>query len=161
MPLTERFWVAVNKHGPVPKHCPKLGRCWTWTGSTNRKGKSAYGRISAEGAATLTSHVAWFLATGEWPTQFILHKCDTPLCVRFSHLFQGSYQDNSDDMKRKGRGVNLRGEAHGHAKLTAKQVQRIRTLYATGEHTMRALAKQFGLASKTSIGFIVKRQQWK
>jgi hypothetical protein len=27
-PLGERFWVKVNKDGPVPVHCPELGPCW-------------------------------------------------------------------------------------------------------------------------------------
>lgn len=35
--------------------------------------------------------------------QHVLHECDTPLCVRFSHLFLGSNDDNIADKTAKGR----------------------------------------------------------
>jgi hypothetical protein len=37
-PLTIRFWEKVNKNGPIPAHCSKLGRCWEWTACEDDKG---------------------------------------------------------------------------------------------------------------------------
>ena len=103
-PLIERFWSYVDKHGPYDKG--NLGRCWYWTGALGRD--RGYMRIA--GVKRPASHVAWFLRTGQWPTQLMLHKCDVPVCVRFSHLFQGTHKDNSQDMAKKGRGC----KSHPH-----------------------------------------------
>lgn len=54
----------------------------------------------------------------------VLHKCDTPACVRPDHLFLGTNDDNMADRQAKGR--QSRGEKHGSAKLTAIQVAAIR-----------------------------------
>lgn len=32
MKITERFWLNVNKNGPIQPHCPELGPCWEWMG---------------------------------------------------------------------------------------------------------------------------------
>jgi DNA-binding MarR family transcriptional regulator len=90
----------------------------------------------------------------------MLHICDNTFCVRFSHLFEGTQQDNINDMLAKGRAADKHGELNPKAKITTKQAQQIRTLYATGEYTTRGLAKQFGLASKSSIGSILKGKSW-
>ncbi len=78
--------------------------CWEWLGS---KSPFGYGQISGSfnGARrTLrTSRVAWFLRLGKWSRRLILHKCDNPACVRFSHLFEGSQKDNMYDRNKKGR----------------------------------------------------------
>jgi hypothetical protein len=80
--LAGRFWSRVNKQGSVPAHCPHLGNCWEWTAGLNSKG---YGTLAANGRkSVLASHVAWFLETGEWSSKSVLHRCDNPLCVRFS-----------------------------------------------------------------------------
>jgi len=52
------------------------------------------------------------------------------------------------------------GEGSAHAKLTTSDVARIRVLYATGEHTQRQLAEQFGV-SAPSIHYIVHRLKWR
>jgi hypothetical protein len=55
---------------------------------------------------------------------FVLHSCDTPLCVNPEHLFLGTTDDNMKDMIAKGR--SPAGERSGRAKLTAAQVSDIR-----------------------------------
>jgi hypothetical protein len=97
--LAERFWKRVNKRGPIIK--TRLGRCWLWTGSSKN---GRYGNLWFDGKLVLTHRIAWFLETGKWPEPFSLHKCDNTLCVRFTHLFEGTQKDNAEDRDRKGRG---------------------------------------------------------
>lgn len=43
--------------------------------------------------------VSWALEQGPIPDgKWVLHRCDNRRCVRPSHLFLGSSQDNVDDM---------------------------------------------------------------
>ena len=77
--------------------------CWIWTAHRNENG---YGRFSFEGRPVLAPRMAWFLRTGQRPTQNVLHKCDNPACVRPSHLFLGNQQDNVTDCVKKGRQVS-------------------------------------------------------
>jgi hypothetical protein len=107
-PLAVRFWANVNKHGPLPSpdavrvHPEIAGtRCWLWTGTTDNR----YGLVTVDTRHTIRIHrVAWFLATGEWPKPYACHKCDTRLCVRKLHLFEGTVTDNNRDCTAKGRG---------------------------------------------------------
>ncbi len=97
----ERFWKRVDKkHGPFPKN-RKLGRCWIWTGGLNAKGYGTF-HINAgtEHEKTIGAHqFAYFLDRGyalrlSSIQPAVLHKCDTPACVRGSHLFTGTQKDN-------------------------------------------------------------------
>jgi hypothetical protein len=112
--LAARFLRYVDKHGPFPSpeaikvHTDIAGtRCWLWTSSQTASG---YGFITEHiGIGTkrrgLRAHrVAWFVNTGLWPIPMACHKCDNKLCVRFSHLFQGTNKDNMKDMLLKERG---------------------------------------------------------
>lgn len=62
------------------------------------------------------------------------HTCDNPACIRESHLFWGSYQDNNEDRDAKGRGnyITRKGECNGQCKLTDQEVREIRDLVAYG-----------------------------
>ena len=106
--LVERFMARIKTDGPLPHdgaivaHPEITGtQCWPWTGKPNHNG---YGQMSiGRGTVKIVTHVAWYLVTGKWPQACILHKCDYPLCVRFSHLFEGTRADNAKDKCRKGR----------------------------------------------------------
>src|ERR1700675_1561013 len=88
--IEKRFWNKVNKHGPIVS--PKLGHCWLWTG-----GAGAYGVFWLKGASIGAHVMAWLLHTGLRPIKFVLHKCDNSLCVRFTHLYEGTQRENIDD----------------------------------------------------------------
>lgn len=166
----EVFWQRVNK----------TPTCWLWTGPTNGR----YGRI---GRRTYAHRYSYEMAYGEIPAgKFVLHNCDTPLCVRPSHLRVGTAKDNSRDAMRRGRvakgdrhGARLhpesvaRGERHGTkthpeaisrgesrpaAKLTEGEVREIRLLAAFKDKT--AIARQYGV-TPTVVRRIVRRQAWK
>lgn len=54
---------------------------------------------------------------------------------------------------------HIRGEAHGQAKLTEKNVIEIRHLYAGGGITYQELGARFGV-SAVNIGLIINRATW-
>lgn len=107
-PLAKRFWAKVRK----------TSTCWEWTAKTSGPSGFQYGMIHRGGTPTKliqATHVAWYLATGKWPTHQICHYCDNTLCVRFEHLFDGTQSDNMQDCKRKGRAGRkdwFRGRKH-------------------------------------------------
>lgn len=90
----------------------------------------------------------------------IRHTCDNPRCINPNHLIIGSHQDNSDDMKERGR--SSKGAAHPVSKLTPESVSQIRGAYVKGsrEAGCSALAKQFGISRK-QVHNIVTMKQWK
>jgi len=88
MGLAERFWVKVDKNGPIPACRPELGPCWIWKASTNRgKSLEAYGQIRVEGKLVTAHRVAYELANGRIPNGLVPdHLCRVRLCVNDSHL---------------------------------------------------------------------------
>jgi hypothetical protein len=99
-PLAERFWEKVDKNGPMPTACdPSFGNCWLWIASLDTKGRAQLKMPSGnyKGKLLRAAHVAWFLEHGVWPTQHMLHVCDTPACVRHGHLFEGDNDSNQYD----------------------------------------------------------------
>ena len=73
--------------------------CWLWAGAHNR-----YGHLAVNGETKLAHRVSWELAHGPITGGMnVLHKCDTPLCVRPDHLFLGTQRENILDAVRKGR----------------------------------------------------------
>lgn len=165
-PLVERFWLKVNKDGPVPPHRQELGPCWIWTGAADDRG---YGQIQEGGrrGRRLKAHrVSFALHNGPLEDSvFVCHHCDNPSCVRDSHLFTGSAADNSQDAAAKGRLVFQmhpercpRGERASGAKLTAEQVHEIRRL--RGTLTQAKLAARFGV-TQANISAILLGQTWR
>jgi hypothetical protein len=69
----------------------------------------------------------------------ICHHCDNRVCVRPSHLFLGTRQDNVNDMMQKGRGAA--GSKNGHSKLTHIQVSAIRR----DVRLQRVIAAEYGV----------------
>lgn len=102
----------------------KTTTCWLWTGGV-RSDNAEYGAF-AVGYRTYGAHVAaWNLFRGKVPQGLqVLHRCDVKLCVRPDHLFVGTQKTNMVDMVLKDR--------HGNAKLTVKEVRRIRELREMG-----------------------------
>lgn len=155
-PPEERFWVLVNKDGPVTS--TELGPCWEWIGCIRRGG---YGSFHWSRYKVVGAHQAsWMLSHGEIPHgKCVLHKCDNRRCVRESHLWLGTKTENNRDRDAKGKHVPLRGEAQGQAKLTDAKVREIRTRYANGE-TGPQLANIFNV-DRTLIWQVATRRIWK
>jgi hypothetical protein len=153
-PTVVRFWAKVNKLGPV--HPTLKTRCWLWTAS---KDKDGYGFFKFEGKQHKAHRVAFKLRHEKWPSPNALHKCDTPRCVRWSHLQEGTVLDNNADRTAKGRGaVGVRNG--GGAKLTDASVREIRRLHADEGWSYRLLAERFEV-HKSRIARVITGQNWK
>ena len=150
MTLTERFWAKVNKLGPI--HPVLKTRCWLWTGAKRR----ARGIVKVEGTLYVASRVSWLLTHGAWPTPCCLHYCDNTLCIRPSHLHEGTQQENMAE--RGARKRTAMGTQHGRAKLTPEQVRSIRLLCLS--QTQQSVADTFAV-ERTTVRDIVSRKNWK
>jgi hypothetical protein len=159
-PIEKRFWERVDKNGPSPTHVPSIGNCWLWTGA-KRPAPFDYGIIGKGRGWRATHRISWEIHNGAIPVGMcVLHRCDTPACVRPDHLFLGTDADNAADRKIKGRNGDRRGEANGKStKLTSEQVRAIRQRFATGLISQGRLAKEYGV-NQTAISFIVLRRTW-
>lgn len=150
--LAERFEKKVSRIDGLGPY----GDCHEWTGHT---GKQGYGQINLgaqHNCKIETTHrVAWFLETGKWPSENVLHSCDNPSCVRFDHLFVGTDMDNTADMISKGRKVQLRGSQCTYAKLTEDQALAIRESPLPGVE----LANLYGVSPST-ISRIRHKTRW-
>jgi len=87
----------------------------------------------------------------------VCHHCDNPSCINPKHLFVGKNGDNNKDRSSKGR--NAVGVNHGRAKLTEKDVLKIREMHGKG-YTTYKLAKIFKV-SQALISYITIRKYWK
>lgn len=158
--LEQRFWSKVRK----------TRGCWLWTAGKDRDG---YGKIGIDGRMQLAHRVAWTLAHGPVPSGLcVLHRCDTPACVRIDHLFLGTQIENIADRTAKGRSASgdrnaarlyperrPRGEQHAFAKLTEADVRAIRRLRKAGRKLWE-LADRFGVSQNT-VSLIVAGRIWR
>lgn len=86
-------------------------------------------------------------AYGDFPAHLhVLHKCDTPACVRPDHLFLGTPLDNMRDKISKGRQPT---------KLTKEDVAAIRK----SDEFANILATRFNVTAR-NIRYIRKGQFW-
>lgn len=99
--VEERFWDKVEKSGDG---------CWIWKAALFPNG---YGHFKTKEKDNLSHRFAWELQNGKIPEGMILlHSCDTPACVRVSHLKLGTSAENSEDMVKKGRQTIYYGKDH-------------------------------------------------
>lgn len=148
--IANRFWNKVNKNGD----------CWLWkTG----KDKDGYGVFCYNSYPCQAHRMAYALSNKLQLTaikgKLVLHRCDTPPCVRPTHLYLGTPKDNMDDKHARKRAVYLRGENNPTSKLTENAVKELRRLRRRG-HTLTRLAQQFGISFQT-VSDIYLRKRWK
>lgn len=97
--------------------------CWLWQRGVDGWG---YGWLSIHNIPVRAHQVAWYIATGVWPSgTTILHKCDNPPCCNPNHLQQGTQSDNVRDCITKGRHkppAIRRGSKNNKAKLNEQDV---------------------------------------
>lgn len=94
---------------------------------------------------------------------YVCHKCNNKRCINPEHLYAGTALDNARDAvsteqyKKSRRGA--RGEKAARAKLTAKEVLKIRIRDSHGENRS-AIAREHSVTPQC-IDEIVKRGTWK
>lgn len=152
----KRFWDKADVSG---------GRdsCWPWTAATFENGYGAFKFKCEDGVwrQRKASRVAYELTAGPIPHgACVLHRCDNPPCVNPAHLFVGSHADNLRDCADKGRRVQVRGETHGHSKLTDTAVREIRRQYSLGGISQARLGEKFGVGL-CAVHRIVRGTGWK
>lgn len=129
--------------------------CWLWIGHGDR-----YGHIHAGGRLRKAHRFSWELHSGPTPEGLcVLHRCDTPRCVRPDHLFLGTQLENIADRHAKGRDGRVAGDAHPQAKLTAADVRTIRSLRDEGV-LQRDIAARFGIRQAT-VNAILLGRAWR
>lgn len=142
-PLKKRFWMKVDKSlglGP-------WGNCWEWRGGLNNK---CYGLIGVDsGKLKLATHVRWFLKYGYWPKQ-LNHTCDNSLCIRLSHLYEGTQKQNTEDKVKRGRAGK---------KLTEEKVIKMRILRESKGWTQEKLGKYFNVGQQ-SVSRALNKKTW-
>lgn len=139
--------------------------CWYWIG---QRGEGDYGRFKGArrfGCPELMAHrIAWHLWNGPVPDGLkVLHQCDVPPCVNPEHLFVGTQADNVADMHRKGRarvGPPKFGMSNPRSRLTDAIVVAIRTAYARGDTTQKALAIRYEVGVMT-VNRAIRGISWK
>jgi hypothetical protein len=160
----ERFWAKVAKGGTE--------ECWEWQGSRNEHG---YGSFGVRNRCTKGAHrVSWEIAHGDIPEGVeVCHRCDNPPCCNPGHLFLGTHADNMGDCKAKGRTARhvgdalahcperrARGERQGLAKLTWEDARAIRSRFAIGGVTKKALAIEYGVNPST-LADVISEKTWR
>ncbi len=107
-PLTrdQRFWIKVDKDGPISDFAPQLGNCWLWTAGLNTYG---YGQFQT---ATRVPMLAHHFLIGKPPKGLEWdHLCRVHNCVRPTHLELVTRPEN---IRRGARGVLLTRCPQGH-----------------------------------------------
>lgn len=134
--------------------------CHEWQGCK----RDGYGLFRAiKGKSMMNAHrYAWELENGQIPKNMqVLHQCDNRCCVRVSHLFLGTLQDNMRDRNKKGR--QARGERAGRATLSERTVREIRMLHNGTRKTkwgeLRELSNIFGV-DRQVISNIIRGKTW-
>jgi len=87
------------------KFVEKTTTCWNWTGSKNDSGYGRFCVPNENGYKVIGAHRYLFFQKRPNTNKNlgVLHHCDNPACVRLSHLYAGTSQDNMNDMlNRKG-----------------------------------------------------------
>ena len=75
--------------------------CIIWQGAVNNKG---YGKLKERGIDWLAHRWAYTQAYGPIPTGKILrHTCDNRRCIEPTHLITGTWMENMQDAKDRGR----------------------------------------------------------
>ena len=129
-----------------------LDSCWMWTGAGSRYGSVWIGyRNELAHRAMAGLAFGWDAIKG----MTVCHACDVPKCVNPLHLWLGTLAENNWDMRRKGRELQVRGEAHGQSKLTAADIRAIRN----DPREQRFIAADYGVAQPT-VSKIKLRQRW-
>lgn len=124
---SERLTIDYFMKNVFPE--PNTG-CWLGGWMPTKKGYGNTKKI-IEGSIILRgSHrISYYLHNGHFDYSLcVCHSCDNPACVNPDHLFLGTKQENTEDMRIKGRAN--KGSSRPIAKLRESDIPVIRDLIA-------------------------------
>lgn len=140
----------------------RLTGCWEWQRciGTSGYGRTAFGRLNGHTKSWNVHRLSFFVfRTRKWnPDLFVLHKCNNRLCFNPNHLYQGTFQDNANDMVAAGN--SNRGNKHPMRKLNYKDVELIRNLRRVEGVSVPILVKKFGVC-RAQIYNILNGNNWR
>lgn len=137
--------------------------CWIWTGACGSGSSGKRPSMQHLGKWANPARTSYELYVGPIPEGMLIrHKCDNPLCVNPDHLEPGTFQDNSNDMVKRGRShlCGLKGSISPRSVLTEIQVDYIRLLLKDRFTDQRDIAVLFGVSPQT-ISAIATGVTWK
>lgn len=137
----KQFWDNVTK----PKH-----GCWEWQGAFHYSGYGLFSFSPERGRqVNIRAHrISYFLTQYKLPmAKVVCHECDNRKCVKPSHLFIGTRNDNAQDMVRKKR--QAVGISVFTTKLTPEEVHQIRILHHVEGVNCCELARRYCVVPST------------
>lgn len=131
--------------------------CWEWVAHRDAGGYGTIGR--GHDKMYLAHRWAYYIEYGVDPgDKLVCHNCDNPSCVNPVHLWLGTDQDNTRDCHSKGRAstVKPKGEENGMAKLTERDIKRIRA----SKESQYVLAERYGV-SQSLVSLVQRHKIWR
>lgn len=126
--------------------------CWIWNGPS---GKNGYGQYRWKGKNSLPHRVSFLIFKGNIKkNRCVCHSCDNRMCVNPKHLWLGSYKQNMQDAKTKGR--IRKGSKIPWAILNEKIVREIRKIKGK---TFAELGRKYGVSYR-AISMAIKGETW-
>ena len=184
-----RFWPKVKKS-------TEPNGCWIWIGALSVDGYGHFNLAGRRGirCEKIVPRISWQIHRGPIPEGMcVCHNCpggDNPSCLNPLHLWLGTHHQNMLDREAKGRGNQVRGDAHhskikdghmaygdrngsrthpesrprgeGHwmGKLNEEKIREIRRLHNETDMTNEQIGRMFGI-SGGMVGHIYSRRAWK
>ena len=131
--------------------------CWEWTASLNSNG---YGQIKRPGERRqfIAPRLSYMIHYGDIPEgMYVLHTCDNRKCVKPTHLFLGSADDNAKDMKSKSRHTHgITGHDHKIDDDIARYIHKM-----AGEGVAQSEIGRIVGLSQSTVWKILTGQRWK
>lgn len=125
----------------------KTRTCWLWTAHTVKGYGEFY--VDKEDRKAYAHRWIYKQLVGPIPDGHgVLHHCDTPVCVRPSHLYTGTQKDNVNDMFARGRAPKRYGiPGYKHTEESKKKISEANK-GKTGRKTSEEVKRKLSIAHK-------------